>query len=83
MATKKDLVEAHAFSRRRLVTAFVSGEDLPRVRIGGRARVTTDARDDPGRDGAGSVRPAGRRRGPWPAILPDPCLRFALIGTGE
>ncbi|MFC7726371.1 type VII secretion protein EccB [Nocardioides sp. GCM10028917] len=25
MATKKDLVEAHAFSRRRLVTAFVSG----------------------------------------------------------
>src|SRR3712207_9421253 len=25
MATKKDLVEAHAFSRRRLVTAFLSG----------------------------------------------------------
>ena len=25
MATKRDLVEAHAFSRRRLVTAFVSG----------------------------------------------------------
>ena len=25
MATKKDLVEAHAFSRRRLITAFVSG----------------------------------------------------------
>ena len=25
MATKKDLVEAHAFSKRRLVTAFVSG----------------------------------------------------------
>lgn len=25
MATKKDLVEAHAFSRRRLVTAFISG----------------------------------------------------------
>ncbi len=25
MATKKDLVEAYAFSRRRLVTAFVSG----------------------------------------------------------
>ena len=25
MATKKDLVEAYSFSRRRLVTAFVSG----------------------------------------------------------
>src|SRR4051795_8442621 len=25
MATKRDLVEGHAFSRRRLVTAFVSG----------------------------------------------------------
>ena len=25
MATKRDLVEAHQFSRRRLVTAFVSG----------------------------------------------------------
>ena len=25
MSTKRDLVEAHAFSRRRLVTAFVSG----------------------------------------------------------
>ena len=38
---------------------------------------------DPGRDGAGSVRPrAVRRRRPWPAILPDPRLRFALIGPG-
>ncbi len=25
MATKKDLVEAHSFSKRRLVTAFISG----------------------------------------------------------
>ena len=33
MATKKDLVEAHAFSRRRLVTAFVSGS--PRRPRGG------------------------------------------------
>ena len=34
MATKKHLVEAHAFSRRRLVTAFVSGAP------GGRELVT-------------------------------------------
>jgi len=33
------------------LTAFVTGEDLPRVRVGSRARVTTDAKGDPGRDG--------------------------------
>ncbi len=33
------------------LTAFVTGEDLPRLRIGGKARVTTDAAGDPGHDG--------------------------------
>jgi HlyD family secretion protein len=33
------------------LTAFVTGEDLPRLRLGGKARVTTDARGDAGHDG--------------------------------
>jgi len=33
------------------LTAFVTGADLPRVRIGGRARVTTDLKGDPGHAG--------------------------------
>jgi HlyD family secretion protein len=33
------------------LTAFVTGDDLPRVRIGGKALVTTDAEGDPGRPG--------------------------------
>jgi len=33
------------------LTAFVTGDDLPRVRIGGKALVTTDATGDPGRPG--------------------------------
>jgi HlyD family secretion protein len=33
------------------LTAFVTGEDLPRVKVGSAATVTTDARGDPGRPG--------------------------------
>jgi HlyD family secretion protein len=33
------------------LTAFVTGEDLPRVRVGAKARVTTDAKGDRGREG--------------------------------
>jgi HlyD family secretion protein len=33
------------------LTAFVTGDDLPRVRIGGKALVTTDAKGDPGHPG--------------------------------
>ena len=33
------------------LTAFVTGEDLPRVKVGSKARITTDAKGDRGRDG--------------------------------